>query len=126
MKTAERSIGVEPEKTAYGKVIGIVDNRDQLQAVSEALSKLGIPEFEVLDGAAGIQLLDGEQDAVANCFMGDMEAEMIHRYLDAVKHGRIVFAAVVEPEAADQAAETAKARGATEVVHFGDWVITNY
>ena len=126
MTTLEEPIGIEPEKTPFGKVIGIVENRDQLRAVAEALSKLGVPEVEVLDGATGIKLLDGEQDAFANCFMGDMEAEMVHRYLDAVKHGRIVFAAAVEPETADQAAETAKARGATEVVHFGNWVITNY
>ncbi|MBC7817505.1 MAG: hypothetical protein IAG10_11490 [Planctomycetaceae bacterium] len=126
MKTDDGSIGVEPEKTAYGKVIGVVKNRDQLQAVSEALSKLGVQDVEVLDGAAGIKVLDSEQDAVANCFMGDMEADMVQRYLDAVKKGLIVFAAKVEPETTDQAAETAKARGASEVVHFGDWVITNY
>ena len=126
MKTEDGSISVEPEKTAYGKVIGIVENRDQLQAVTAALSALGVQDIEVLDGAAGIKLLDSEQDAFANCFMGDMEAEMVHRYLDAVKNGLMVFAAAVEPETADEAAETAKSRGATEVVHFGDWVITNY
>ena len=126
MKTEDESAVVEPEKTPYGKVIGIVENRDQLQAVSEALSKQGVQEFEVLAGAEGIKVLESEQDAVANCFLGDMEAEMVHRYLDAVKNGRIVFAAVVEPETANQVAETAKARGATEVVHFGTWMITNY
>ena len=57
---------------------------------------------------------------------GDMEAEMVQRYLEAVEGGLIVFAAVVEPEAANHAATTAKGRGASEVVHFGDWVITNY
>ena len=90
------------------------------------MSKLGVREVEVLDRAVGIKVLDSEQDAVANCFLGDMEAEMVHRYLEAVKNGLIVFAAVVEPETADQAAETAKARGASEVVYFGNWVITNY
>lgn len=126
MKTEDGPFAVEPEKSPYGKVIGIVNNRDQLQAVSEALSKLGVNEVEVLDGAVGIKLLDGKEDAVSHCFLGDMESEMVQRYLEAVKGGLIVFAAVAEPEAADQAAETAKARGASEVVHFGNWVITNY
>lgn len=126
MKTDDESIAVESEKTPYGKVIGIVANRDQLQAVSEALSKLGVNDVEVFEGAAGIKLLDREQDGVSQCFLGDMEAEMVQRYLDAVKGGLIVFAAVVEPETANHAATTAKRRGASEVVHFGNWVITNY
>ena len=126
MKTVNESATLEPEKTPYGKVIGIVENRDQLQAVSGALSKLGVNDVEVLEGAAGIKLLDREQDGASHYFLGDMEAEMVQRYLDAVKNGLIVFAAVVEPETADQAATTAKGRGASEVVHFGNWVITNY
>ena len=126
MKTEDGLGVVEPEKTPYGKVFGIVENRAQFQAVTEALSKLGVTDVEVLDGAVGIKVLDGDQDAVAQCFLGDMEAEMVGRYLEAVKSGLIVFAAVVEPEAADQAAESVKARGASEVVHFGNWVITNY
>ena len=126
MTAIEEPIGVEPKKSPFGKVIGIVENGDQLRAVSEALAKLGVNEVEVLDGATGVKLLDSEQDAVAQCFLGDMEANLVQRYLNAVKNGWIVFAAVVEPESADQAADTAKARGATEVVHFGNWVITNY
>ena len=126
MKTDVGSVAVEPEKSPYGKVIGIVQNREQLQAVSEALSKLGVQDVDVLEGAAGIKLLDKEQDGVAQCYLGDMEAEMVQRYLDAVKNGLIVFAAVVEPEIANHAATTAKERGASEVVHFGNWVITNY
>ena len=126
MKTDNGTAILEPEKTPYGKVIGVVNNRDQLQSVSEALSKLGVNDVEVLDGAVGVKILDGEQDAASQCFLGDMEAEMVQRYLDAVKSGLIVFAAVVEPETADQAAAAAKAQGASEVVHFGNWAITNY
>ena len=126
MKTDDGSAGQESEKTPFGKVMGVVENRDQLQAVSDALSQLGVQEIEVLDGAAGINLLGGEQVAVSQCFLGDMEAETVKHYLDAVKHGLIVFAAVVEPDTAAQAAETAKALGASEIVHFGSLVITNY
>ena len=88
--------------------------------------KLAAREIEVLDGAAGIRFLDGEQDAVSQCFLGDMEAKMVQRYIAAVNKGQIVFAAIVEPEQADQAAEIAKTHGALEVVYFGNWVITNY
>ena len=126
MKTDDGSPGDQPEKSPFGKVIGVVESQAQLHAVTEELSKLGVHDLDVLDGTNGIKILEGEQDAVAGCFLGDMEAEMVHRYLNAVKAGRIVFAARVESEIADQAAETAKARGATEVVHFGVLVITNY
>src|SRR6202035_5222639 len=98
MKTLDRSAGLKPEKAPYGKVIGVVENRDELLAVSEALSELGVQEVEGLDGAVGLKLLASEQDAVSQCSLGDMEAEMVQRYLDAVKKGLIVFAAVVEPE----------------------------
>ena len=126
MKTENELPDLKLEKSPFGKVIGIVESRDQLQAVTAALSALGVQDIEVLDGAAGIKNLNSEQDAVANCFLGDMEADMVHRYLEAVKHGQIVFAAVVEPEVADEAAEAVKAQGATELAHFGTWMITNY
>ena len=126
MKTDAGSPGDQPEKSPFGKVIGVVESQAQLHAVTAELSKLGVHDLDVLDGTNGIKILEGEQDAVAECFLGDMEAETVDRYLDAVKAGLIVFAARVESEIADQAAETAKARGATEVVHFGVLVITNY
>ena len=113
MRTDVGSVAVEPEKSPYGKVIGIVKSRDQLQAVTQALSKLGVQDIEVLEGAAGIKLLDKEQAGAAQYFLGDMEAEMVQRYLEAVKGGLIVFAAVVESETANHAATTAKERGAS-------------
>ena len=126
METEVGSVAVEPEKSPYGKVIGIVKNHDQLQEVTQALSMLGVQDIEVLEGADGIKVLDQEQGGTSRYFMGDMEAEVIQRYLKAVKGGQMVFAAVVESESATHAATTAKGRGASEVVHFGNWVITNY
>ncbi len=120
------SVDLNSAKTPYGKVIGIVENRKQFQTVSEELSKLGAHQVDAYEGNPGINLLSGEQDTVSQSFLGDMDAEMMKRYLDAVKNGQIVFSAVVAPEVVDQAAETAKAQGASEVVHFGAWVITNY
>ena len=126
METVEKPVGIALDSTPYGKVIGIIKSHDQLQSVSEALSKLGVLDVEVLGGSPGVEVLSSEQDAVSQCFLGDMEEEMITRYLTAVKSGQIVFAAVAEPAIADQAAEAAKAQGASEVVYFGHWVITNY
>ena len=126
MGTNTESTGSIPENTPYGKVMGIVKDRDQLLAVSQALTKLGIDDIKVLDGSAGVYFLDGEQDAVSATFLGDMESEMVKRYVEAVKNGLIAFAAVVEPGKAEQAAKVVKALGATEIVHFGSWVITNY
>ena len=126
MKTDEEAAVASPEKIPYGKVMGIVEHRDQLRAITEALTTLGLREVQVLDGFAGAGLLDREHAAASHCFLGDMEAPMVQRYLDAVKNGWIAFAAVVEPETAEEASKTAKSLGALEVVHFGTWVITNY
>ncbi len=38
----------------------------------------------------------------------------------------IVFAAVVVPDLTDKAAEITKKQGASDVVHFGNSVVTNY
>ena len=125
--TAVDGSGIAPTKvTPFGKVIGIVANREMLQSVSDALIQLGVPEVEVLKGVLGVETLEDEKVAVANYFFGDMEAVMVQRYLTAVKDGQIVFAAKVESASVEQAAASIKALGATEIVHFGEWVITNY
>ena len=126
MDTIHRSVSVPPEQSPYGKVIGVVQNHDQLRAIHEALKKLGVEKFEVFDGPAGVKLLDSEEADISHCSWGEVEVKTVQRYLDAVKNGQIVFAATVESAAADEASEIAKARGATEIVHFGHWVITGY
>ncbi len=115
-----------PTLTPYGKIIGVVATRDKLRSVTVSLTQLGFPEVEILNGALGVETLEGEKQAVSNFFFGDMEAVMVQRYLTAVKNGQIVFAAKVDTESVEQAAASIKALGATEIVHFGDWVITNY
>ncbi len=126
MSAVDESAIAPPKMTPFGKVIGIVETREKLRAVSEALTQFGVPEVEVLNGALGVETLEDEKVAVENFFFGDMEAVMVQRYLTAVKNGLIVFAAKVESESVEQAAASIKALGATEIVHFGDWVITNY
>jgi precorrin-6B methylase 2 len=126
METEVGTVVVEPEKSPYGKVIGVVTNHDQLHEVTQALATLGVQEIEVLEGAAGINVLNEEQGDPSQYFLGDMEVDVIQRYLEAVKGGQIVFAAVVDAESANHAAATASECGASDVVHFGNWVITNY
>jgi precorrin-6B methylase 2 len=126
MSAIDESVVETPKMTPFGKVIGIVETREKLQAVSEALTRFDAAEVEVLNGALGVETLEDEKVAVENYFFGDMEAVMVQRYLTAVKSGQIVFAAKVESESVEQAAASIKALGATEIVHFGDWVITNY
>ena len=114
-------------ETPYGKVIGVATGDDQLRLISEALAKLGLHTIEVLEGGEGSKVIEGWQEAVANTFLGDMETELVHRFLKAVNHGLIVFAVpIVDSATAKPAAEAVKAQGASEIVDFGTMVITNY
>ena len=126
MKTSTDASDEKIEPTPFGKVMGIVMNREQLHIVSQALMNLGASNVEAFDGTLGMDAMSGEQHAVAQCFLGDMEAKTVQRVQAAINCGKIIFAVAVEPEQADAIAEAAKAQGATEVVHFGTWVITNY
>ena len=115
----------EPE-ALYGKVIGIVNDRSKMKTMNESFTSIGVDHVEILDGAIGIQRLESWKESVSQYFFGDMEAEMLSRYLEAVASGLIVFAAAVSSEAAEKAAELAKMQGASDVTHFGNSVITNY
>lgn len=126
MDTIHRSISAKPEQSPYGKLIGVVQNHDQLRVIHEALKKIGLEKFEVFEGVPGVKLLDSEEADISHCSWGEVEAKTVQQYLDAVKNGQIVFAATVESATADKASEIAKARGATEIVHFGHLVITGY
>lgn len=129
MKVMNNDIGTvkqEPEQALYGKVIGIVKDRDQLKSLSDSLATLGVREVEVLDGDSGTERLETWKKTVSQYFFGDMEGKMLQRYLDAVANDLIVFAAVVAPELADETAGIAKMQGASEIVHFGNSAVTNY
>lgn len=126
MSTVKESVAVKLQKTPYGRLIGIVESPDQFRAVSDVLKQLGVRDIDLLDGASGVETLEDDKKAVSHFFFGDMEEVMVKRYLAAVKNGHSVFAAVVEPKSVEQAAGMVKALGATEIIHFGEWVITNY
>lgn len=120
------TIEQDPRRALYGKLFGIIQQRHQLKALSNSLATLTTGEIEVLDANPGIDQLGKLKESVSQYFFGDMEGQMLERYLDAVKNNLIVFAVPVESEMANSAAEIAKTNGASEVTHFGNSVITNY
>ena len=126
MDTEKESVGVTLQKTLSGRLIGVVESPERFRAVSEGLKQLGVRDIDLLDGGSGVETLEDDKKAVSHFFFGDMEEVMVKRYLAAVKNGHSVFAAVVEPKSVEQAAGMVKALGATEIIHFGEWVITNY
>ena len=126
MNINTETVQQNPERTLCGKVIGVVEYRYQLNALCESLAILGVREFEVLNGPSGAKRLETWKESVSQYFFGDMDGEMLQQYLDAVANDRIVFAAVVVPELADKTAEIVKMAGAFDVVHFGDFAVTNY
>ncbi len=126
MNMETETIEQNPEPALYGRLFGIVEYRHQLKALCESFATLGAGEIEVLDGLSGIAQLEKWKVDVSQYLFGDMEGEMLQRYLDAVKNNFIVFAAPVESEMATSAAELAKTSGASEVTHFGNSMITNY
>ena len=115
-----------PERALYGKVVGIVKYRNQIESLCESLAILGVREVEVLNGDSGTKRLETWKETVSQYFFGDMEGEMLQRYLAAVANDLFVFAADVAPELADKTAEIAKMQGASDIVHFGNSAVTNY
>ncbi len=126
MNNNTETIEQKLDRALYGKVIGVVKYRYQLKALCESLAILGVREVEVLNGPNGTKRLETWKETVSQYFFGDMEGEMLQRYLAAVANDLIVFAAVVVPELADKTAEIAKMQGASEVVYFGNSAVTNY
>jgi hypothetical protein len=119
-------IEVAPERDLYGKLIGVIQSRQQLTALCESLAVLKVYDVETIDGLSGITQLEKWKDGVSQYIFGDTEGKTLQRYLEAVKSNLIVFVVVVESSVANNAAEIAKSNGATEVTYFGNSVITNY
>ena len=126
MKPDTEEIDKNPEGELYGRIFGILPDRDKLTSLDASLTSLGTVVIEVLDGPAGIAKLEEWKEEVAQYFFGDMEGEMLQRYSDAAKNRLIVFSIVVDSGEATGIGEIAKANGASEVTHFGNSAITSY
>ncbi len=116
----------QPERALYGRVLGILEDRDQLKSLSASITDVAPTEVEVLDGSAGIARLEEWKDETSQYFFGDMEGDMLQRYLDAAKGDLTVFSIVVDSDAASDVAQKCKANGAVQITHFGNSAITDY
>ncbi len=112
--------------TPYGKIFGIVTCRDQLKTLCDSLASMGVREIEVLEGSQGLQTLQAWAESFSHYILGQREADLLAGYLQAVRNESIVFTAVVESGQENAAVTEAKAQGATDISHFGTFVVTSY
>lgn len=126
MKNDTETVEQQSHHVLYGKVIGVVRQQSMLDALVESLAKLGVHDIEAFSGASGIKKMETWKEAVSQYFFRDMEGKMVQRYLDAVADDLIVFAAVVEAAGAEKVAKIATSQGASNLVHFGNSVVTSY
>jgi hypothetical protein len=126
MSTNDDTSDEKSDESIYGKLIGGMKTRRELDAFCKQLSEHGVREIEVWDGSSGTDQLENWHETVSQFLMGDMEAEMVQRYLNAVSEGKIVFAAIVAPGDANAVGELARDSGAFHVAYFGNSVVTNY
>ena len=122
------------------KVVGIVDERERVDALRDALSEANVPgdRVEVLCGESGSKRIDADGDEggvfasairTVQKALGE-EARRLEKLNDAVDAGRYVIqVAVVDGD--DEAQEQDKQRigrilhegGAHEVAFYGSWAV---
>lgn len=103
-----------------GKVLGIVDTRDEFDVLIQALAKAGFNKVEALFGEEGVALLE----RVDSFFFSDMEDRVLKRHIDELKAGHIIVTIQAQADRADEAVDVASQNGARRLVHFGQWRIT--
>lgn len=126
MQTEYETTSVAPLTTPFGKIFGVVKYRYQLKSICESLSSIGVREVDILDGGQGIQNLLAWKERFAQFRLGARENDLLSCYLDALQRNLIVFTAVVDLTQSTIAAGTAIARGASQVSHIGDSMVTSY
>lgn len=102
-------------RSPTGKVLGIVDSRDDCEKVAEALAAAGVPKVQVLVGDEGIHLLE----RVNQFFFSDMEERVLRRHLEELRAGHAVIAIETSSEQVNDVVRVASANGARRLVHFG-------
>lgn len=105
-----------------GKVLGIVDTRDEFEVLVQALTKAGFDKVEALFGEEGVSLLD----RVNNFFFSDMEERVLNRHIDELKAGHFIVSVQIASERVDEVISVASQNGARRLVHFGPWRVTWY
>lgn len=126
MNTETETEDSAEEPTFAGKIVGVAEDRQQLLRITDAISAPDPDEMSIMDGPEGIVQLKNWREIVSHYFMSDMEGEMVDRFLEAARDGKIVFAVAVDPADADETALSIKQAGATDVAHFGNSATTGY
>jgi len=114
------------DRALYGRLLGIIQDREKLNALSDSLTQSETGQLEIMQGPKGIGTLEKWKEDSDQFFFSDMEGEMLQRYLEAANENLVVFSIVVKSSDANEVAEMAKSSGAVEVVHFGNSAVTHY
>lgn len=103
-----------------GKVLGIVDSRAALDALSQAMASAGFDKIKVLSGDEGVNLLERSE----RFFFSDMEDRVLARHIDELKAGHFIVAIETPSDRLDEAVTLASQNGARRLVHFGWATVT--
>lgn len=106
--------------TPTGKVLGIVDTREEFDVLIRALKTAGFDKVEALCGQDGVSLLE----RVDNFFFSDMEDRVLKRHIDEMKAGHIIVTIQTQADRVDELVKVASQYGARRLVHFGQWQVT--
>ena len=103
-----------------GKVLGIVDTRDEFEGLMQALTKAGFDKVEALVGEEGVALLE----RVNNFFFSDLEDRVLKRHIEELKAGHFIVAIQAPADRVDEAVSVASQNGARRLVHLGSMTVT--
>jgi hypothetical protein len=103
-----------------GKILGIVDTRNEFEALVPALAEAGFDKVQALVGDEGVALLE----RVNGFFFSDMEDRVLERHIRELKAGHFIVGIETPSDRVDEAARIATQYGARRLVHFGPWRIT--
>ena len=104
------------------RVMGVLENRHELESFIQEIEPLGVGEIEVLEkGQVKDPLTNHELSlkGLLDSIFGDLETELRKIYAREVGQGRLVFTAAVTDDNVDEVVMTAKMRGGKHLAHFG-------
>ncbi|HSG70624.1 MAG TPA: hypothetical protein VLA12_09440 [Planctomycetaceae bacterium] len=106
--------------TPTGKLLGIVDTREELKALTQALESAGFHKIEVLSGEEGVQLLE----RVDTLFFSDMEDRVLTGFIEELKNDHFVILIETAANDVDKVVQIASDHGGRRLVHFGLLTVT--
>lgn len=103
-----------------GKTLGIVDTREQFDALVQVLETAGFNRNYYLHGEEGVQLLE----RVNTFFFSDMEERVLNRHIEELKAGHAIIAIETPPDRREEVVQLATQHGARRLVHFSLATVT--